>query len=73
MHYHATVYASISPLFLTHKHCHIQPVSADELLLVDSPLCPKTEAQHADLAWADVECDMPHFLDCHTSLVEQSH
>jgi hypothetical protein len=59
---------SFSLLFLTHKHCCTQSASANESPLVDNPMCLKTESQHADFAWADVECDMPYFLDCHTSL-----
>jgi hypothetical protein len=32
-------------------------------------LCgPKSESQHADLAWTDVECYTPYFLNCRTSL-----
>jgi hypothetical protein len=47
-------------------HCHTHPVST-ESPLVDSPLHPKTELKHAELASTDVECDMIYFLDCHTS------
>jgi hypothetical protein len=46
-----SVFTSLSPLFLTHKHCHTWPASANESLLVDSTLHPKTESQHINLSW----------------------
>jgi hypothetical protein len=58
---------TILSLFLTQKHCHTRPAFADESPLVDSPLCPKTVSQHTGLAWADVEYDVPYFLECHIS------
>jgi hypothetical protein len=41
------------------------PASADESPLVDRPLCPKPESQHALHAWIALECDTLYFLDCH--------
>jgi hypothetical protein len=32
-----------APLFLSHRHCHTRPASADESPLIDSPLLPKTD------------------------------
>jgi hypothetical protein len=40
------------------------PAFTDKSLLVDSPLHPKAESQRTDLAWSNVESDMPHFLGC---------
>jgi hypothetical protein len=53
----------------TQTHCRTRPAFADESPLVDSSLRPKTDSQHADLAWTDVECDTPYFLDFCTSFL----
>jgi hypothetical protein len=62
MHYCAAVCTSHLPLFLSHKRCRTWPASTDVSQLVDSPLHPKTESQHTDLTWTDVECDTPYFI-----------
>jgi hypothetical protein len=68
MRYRAIVCTSLSPLFLTYKHCCTWPAFAHESPLVNSSLWQKTESQQADPAWTDVECDMPYFVCYHMPL-----